>query len=67
MNISLGNAIATIDARPETEPLVLVVDDDESVRLSICELLESVDIETAGFGSTPRPCWTRTFWTDQAA
>ena len=52
MNVSLGNAIATIEARPETEPLVLVVDDDESVRLSICELLESVDIDTAGFGST---------------
>ena len=52
MNISLGNAVGTIEARPETAPLVLVVDDDESVRLSICELLESVDIETAGFGST---------------
>jgi FixJ family two-component response regulator len=52
MNISLGNAVGTIEPRPETNPLVLVVDDDESVRLSICELLESVDIETAGFGST---------------
>jgi len=35
------------------EPLVLVVDDDEDVRLSICELLESIDIEVAGF-SSPR-------------
>ncbi|CAN5196762.1 response regulator transcription factor [soil metagenome] len=33
-------------------PSVLVVDDDEAVRLSICELLESVDIEAIGFGST---------------
>lgn len=33
-------------------PLVLVVDDDEAVRLSICELLESVGIEARGFGST---------------
>jgi FixJ family two-component response regulator len=31
---------------------VLVVDDDESVRLSICELLESVGIDSAGFAST---------------
>lgn len=34
------------------EPLVLVVDDDEAVRLSICDLLESVGIAAAGFGST---------------
>lgn len=33
-------------------PLVLVVDDDEAVRLSICELLLSVGIDAAGFGST---------------
>jgi FixJ family two-component response regulator len=33
------------------EPLVIVVDDDAAVRLAICELLESVDIETAGFAS----------------
>jgi FixJ family two-component response regulator len=36
----------------ESSPLVIVVDDDEAVRLSICELLESVGIEAAGFGST---------------
>jgi FixJ family two-component response regulator len=34
------------------KPLVIVVDDDESVRQAICELLLSVDIEAAGFGST---------------
>jgi CheY-like chemotaxis protein len=33
-------------------PLVIVVDDDEAVRLSICELLESVGIDATGFGST---------------
>lgn len=33
-------------------PSVLVVDDDDAVRLSICELLESVGIEAVGFGST---------------
>ena len=33
------------------EPLVIVVDDDEAVRQALCELLESVDIEAAGFGS----------------
>ncbi len=33
-------------------PSVLVVDDDEAVRLSICELLESVGIQASGFGST---------------
>jgi FixJ family two-component response regulator len=33
-------------------PRVLVVDDDDAVRLSICELLLSVDIEAVGFGST---------------
>ena len=36
----------------ESAPLVIVVDDDEAVRLSICELLESVGIEAVGFGST---------------
>ena len=52
MNISLGNAVGAIEARPGLDPSVLVVDDDESVRLSICELLESVGIDAAGFGST---------------
>ncbi|WP_244286823.1 response regulator transcription factor [Caulobacter radicis] len=33
-------------------PLVIVVDDDDAVRLSICELLESVGIESICFGST---------------
>lgn len=42
-----------IQAAPSNpEPLVLVVDDDEDVRQAICELLVSVDIEAAGFGST---------------
>jgi FixJ family two-component response regulator len=34
-----------------TEPLVIVVDDDEAVRQAICELLESVDIEAVGYAS----------------
>lgn len=38
--------------RTAPAPLVLVVDDDEAVRLSICELLFSVGIEAAGFAST---------------
>lgn len=33
-------------------PLVIIVDDDEAVRLSIQELLESVGIDAAAFGST---------------
>jgi FixJ family two-component response regulator len=33
-------------------PLVLIVDDDERVRLSIQELVESVGLEAACFGST---------------
>ncbi|WP_340668985.1 response regulator transcription factor [Phyllobacterium sp.] len=33
-------------------PIVSVVDDDESLRLSICELLESVGIEAVGFATT---------------
>jgi len=45
---SLGGAqVLAVDA----EPLVMVVDDDEAIRLSICELLESVDIEAQGFAS----------------
>ncbi|HWU13371.1 MAG TPA: response regulator transcription factor [Caulobacter sp.] len=36
----------------DVKPLVLVVDDDEAVRLSICDLLESVGIDSAAFGST---------------
>lgn len=39
-------------AASSPEPLVLVVDDDEAVRESICELLASVGIAAAGFGST---------------
>ncbi|MBZ9656233.1 response regulator transcription factor [Phyllobacterium sp. 2063] len=38
--------------RFEQNPIVLVVDDDEPLRLSICELLESVGIEASGFAST---------------
>lgn len=46
---ALGLAAETLPA-PEA-PLVLVVDDDEAVREAICELLQSVDIEAAGFAS----------------
>jgi len=44
MSLEQGNA--------HQEPLVLVVDDDDAVRLSLCELLQSVGIESAGFAST---------------
>lgn len=56
MNISSGYAISIKNTRAHFEPtpLVLVVDDDESVRLSICELLESVEIGCVGFASTQR-------------
>jgi FixJ family two-component response regulator len=33
-------------------PLVVIVDDDEDVRLALQELLHSVDLETAGFATT---------------
>ncbi|AJA08524.1 two component LuxR family transcriptional regulator [Sphingopyxis fribergensis] len=36
----------------EKPPLVLVVDDDEEVRTAICELMLSVGIEAACYGST---------------
>lgn len=36
----------------QDRPLVLIVDDDEAVRTSIEELMQSVGIDTAGFGST---------------
>lgn len=32
-------------------PLVIVVDDDQAVRLAICDLLESVDVEAVSFAS----------------
>ncbi len=40
--------------RPKLDliPVVIVVDDDDAVRLSICELLESVGIASAAFAST---------------
>jgi FixJ family two-component response regulator len=50
-----GSASLNSGAEPASggsAPLVIVVDDDEAVRLSICELLESVGIEATGFGST---------------
>lgn len=34
-----------------TEAIVLVVDDDDAVREALCELLESVGLSAAGFGS----------------
>jgi FixJ family two-component response regulator len=37
---------------PVTTPLVLVVDDDESIREALTDLLRSVGIETKSFGST---------------
>jgi FixJ family two-component response regulator len=42
-----------MDKRRDTEtPLILIVDDDEPVRLAIQELLQSVGLDAAGFGST---------------
>ncbi|RCW81927.1 response regulator transcription factor [Phyllobacterium bourgognense] len=54
MNIFTGTPISAQQkqARSEQKPIVLVVDDDESLRLSICDLLESVGIQAAGYGST---------------
>lgn len=43
-----GATAPVVDLRP----LVIVVDDDDAIRLSICELLESVGIESISFGST---------------
>lgn len=37
--------------RPPTASVVLVVDDDDPVRQSLCELLESAGIPVAGFSS----------------
>ena len=54
MNILSGNIVRAPQkqARSEQNMVVLVVDDDESIRLSICELLESVSIEAIAFAST---------------
>ncbi|MEK1888983.1 MAG: response regulator transcription factor [Phyllobacterium sp.] len=54
MNIVTGHVFSAKETRSrlEPEPLVLVVDDDEAVRLSICELLDSVGIDSEGFAST---------------
>lgn len=54
MNILSGNVIAASQEQAglNQDTVVLVVDDDESIRLSICELLESVGIEAIGFAST---------------
>jgi hypothetical protein len=40
------------DNRDTGRPLVLIVDDDRQVRESLAELMVSVDLETACFGST---------------
>lgn len=54
MNILSGNVGAASRKQPRSEhdTLVLVVDDDEAMRLSICELLRSVGIEAVGFSTT---------------
>jgi FixJ family two-component response regulator len=54
MNILTGSMTSARQtrARFEQNPVVLVVDDDESIQLSICELLQSVCIEAIGFAST---------------
>ena len=57
MNVLTENIVSAVHAparlEPDLEhPVVLVVDDDESVRASICELLGSVSIEAEAFAST---------------
>lgn len=54
MNILTGTPISAQQKqeRSEQKPIVLVVDDDESLRISICDLLESVGIEAAAYAST---------------
>lgn len=47
-----GSTGPSAKVHADVKPLVLVVDDDEAVRLSICELLESVGIDSAAFDST---------------
>ena len=43
---------ARSEAAPaDAQPLVIVVDDDEAVRMAVCELLESVEIAAVGFAS----------------
>ena len=54
MNILTSTPISAQQkqVRSEQKPIVLVVDDDESLRISICDLLESVGIEAAAYAST---------------
>ncbi len=54
MNIVTGHVISAKETRSrlEPDPVVLVVDDDEAVRFSICELLDSVGLDSEGFSST---------------
>ncbi len=42
----------TMPASEDERPLVVIVDDDSAVRLSLEELLQSVGIDATGFGST---------------
>jgi FixJ family two-component response regulator len=53
MNIVTGHVISAKETRSrlEPDPVVLVVDDDEAVRFSICELLDSVGLGSEGFAS----------------
>ena len=54
MNIVTGHVISAKETRSrlEPDPVVLVVDDDDAVRFSICELLDSVGLDFEGFAST---------------
>jgi FixJ family two-component response regulator len=54
MYVLSGNVVGASQrqARSEHDTVVLVVDDDETIRLSICELLRSVGIEAVGFSTT---------------
>ena len=50
--VDFGNGILRASRAETTRPVVLIVDDDDEVRLSLHELMLSVDIETSCFASS---------------
>ena len=50
--VDFGNGILRAPRAETTRPVVLIVDDDDEVRLSLHELMLSVDIETSCFASS---------------
>jgi len=49
---AVGEATASQDVGPAHRPLVVIVDDDQDVRMALAELLESVSIDATTFAST---------------